>query len=299
MAALTTHGLVKRFGDGAPAVDGVSITVPRRAIYGFLGANGAGKTTTLRLVLGLLRPDAGEVRLFGSSKGRSGEVGALIETPSLYPHLTGRENLDLTRRLLGVGRREIDRVLEIVDLRTAGERRVSSYSLGMRQRLGIARALIGKPRLLILDEPTNGLDPDGIRDMRELLRRLPESGDVTLIVSSHLLSEIEQVATHVGLLHRGRLLVEAEIEELLGRAGPVEVGTSDFRRSAGILAEAGFRVAGARRGELLLVESSGSEMVDPATVAEVLVKAGQSVSHLLRQRPSLEQVYHQHIALAA
>ena len=295
--ALETQKLTKRFGKAPPAVDGVSLTVPRRSIYGFLGANGAGKTTTLRLVLGLLRPDAGSVRLFGEQARPAGRVGALIETPSLYPHLSGRENLDFTRRLLGLDRLEIGRVLAIVDLEDAADRRVGGYSLGMRQRLGIARALLGGPQLLILDEPTNGLDPDGIRDMRELIRRLPEAGDVTLIVSSHLLAEVELVASHVGLLHAGKLLLEARLADLLGPAGAVEVRTAQGADSARLLARAGFRVRKAA-DETLLVEEPGSD-VDPARIASFLVMQGQSLTHLALQRPSLEQVYHQQIRLAA
>ncbi|WP_066794844.1 ABC transporter ATP-binding protein [Sphingomonas soli] len=293
-AALETHRLTKRFGKGAPAVDAVSLNVPRRAIYGFLGANGAGKTTTLKLVLGLLRADSGTIRLFGedAAKART-SIGSLIETPSTYDHLTGRQNLDLTRILLGLPRREIDRVLDIVDLRGAGDERVGGYSLGMRQRLGIARALLGNPRLLILDEPTNGLDPDGIRDMRHLLRRLPETGDVTLIVSSHLLSEVEQVATHVGLLHRGRLLVESRLDALLGGIAAVEVDTGDRPRAAMILGGAGFSVRQSEAGNLLV------DAEDPAEIAALLVREGQSLSHLARHRPSLEGIYHRHIAQAA
>ncbi|RYY25101.1 MAG: ATP-binding cassette domain-containing protein [Sphingomonadales bacterium] len=293
--ALETHALTKRFGKAAPSVDSVTLSVPRRAIYGFLGANGAGKTTTLKLVLGLLRADSGTIRLFGkeASGAARASIGSLIETPSTYDHLTGRQNLDLTRILLGLPKREIDRVLEIVDLRRARDERVGGYSLGMRQRLGIARALLGNPRLLILDEPTNGLDPDGIRDMRHLLRRLPEVGDVTLIVSSHLLSEVEQVATHVGLLHRGRLLIESPLDALLGGVAAVEVDTGDRARAAMILGGAGFAVRRNEDGNLLI------DAADPAEIAALLVREGQKLSHLTRHRPSLEGIYHRHIAQAA
>jgi len=293
IAALEIRGLTKAFGKAPPAVNSVSLTVPRRAIYGFLGANGAGKTTTLKLVLGLLRADAGIIRLFGQEAARErGRIGSLIEIPSAYGHLTGRENLDITRILLGLEKREIERVLAIVDLAHAADQRVGSYSPGMRQRLGIARALVGDPRLLILDEPTNGLDPDGIRDMRVLLRRLPEAGDVTLIVSSHLLSEIEQVATHVGLLHQGRLLLESPLDALLGGVASIEVDTDDRGRAAMILIDAGFTVT--KGTDRLLVEAA-----DPAEIAALLMREGQRLSHLTRHRPSLEGIYHRHIALAA
>ena len=294
--ALETRNLTKSFGKAPPSVDHVSITVPRRAIYGFLGANGAGKTTTLKLVLGLLRPDAGSIALFGQP-ARAGRqrVGSLIETPSLYDHLTGRENLDIARRLLGLPMREIDRVLEIVDLNgAAARRRAGGYSLGMRQRLAIARALLGDPHLLILDEPANGLDPDGIRDMRALLRRLPERSDITLIVSSHLLSEVELVATHVGLLHRGRLLIEAPLDQLRGNEA-VEVATADPAQSARILIDAGFSVATNRPADAPLLVTGAQ----PAAIASLLVARGQALSHLSTRRQSLETIYHDQIARAA
>ncbi|WP_188055039.1 ATP-binding cassette domain-containing protein [Sphingosinithalassobacter sp. CS137] len=292
--ALETDRLSKRFRKTL-AVDAVSITVPRRAIYGFLGANGAGKTTTLKLVLGLLRPDAGSIRLFGNDPAQARlRIGSLIETPSLYDHLTGRENLDLTRRLLGLPTREIDRVLDIVDLRSAARRRAGGYSLGMRQRLAIARALLGDPRLLILDEPSNGLDPDGIRDMRTLLRRLPEIGDVTLIVSSHLLAEIELVASHVGMLHKGKLLVEAPLGELTAAGGAVEVRTGDLAAAERIVGEAGFAFERVDGDAPLLVRGA-----PPEAIAALLVSRGQSLSHLAARRNSLEQIYHRQAAQAA
>ena len=292
--ALKTDGVIKKFG-GRTAVDRVSLSVPEQAIYGFLGANGAGKTTTLRLVLGLLRPNAGAIHLFGQRLGRDRMplVGALIETPSLYPHLTGRENLDISRRLLGLPVAEIDRVLAIVELTSAGPQRVGGYSLGMRQRLAIARALLGSPRLLILDEPTNGLDPEGIVDMRELIRRLPQADGATLIVSSHHLSEIERVATHVGLIHQGRLLVEDRLDRLLGGEARVEVATNDHARTAKLLRDGGFEVLPQPAGGPLLV---GGSAVSPSRIAALIVAEGLDLTHLAVRRPSLEQAYHQAIA---
>lgn len=294
--ALETIGLGKKLG-GRQVIAGLSMQVPRRAIYGFLGANGAGKTTTIRMVLGVLRPDGGEVRLFGETlrHGQARRIGALVESPALYDHLTAEENLDLTRRILGLKRREIGRVLEVVDLNRAARLRAGRFSLGMRQRLGIARALMGSPRLLILDEPTNGLDPDGIRDMRDLLRHLPETGDVTLMVSSHLLAEVEAIATHVGLLHDGRLLAEAPLRELLGGAAAVEVATTDRARAALILGEAGFGVAEhASIPGALLVEAE-----DPSEIARLLHDRGERLVHLARHRRALEQVYQDLRARAA
>ena len=211
--AIQCRGLTRSFG-GRSAVDSIDLEVPERAVYGFVGRNGAGKTTTIRLLLGLLRPDSGSARIFGLDVARKRRaaarlIGAMVETPSHYDHLTGRENLEITRLLLGAPRAEIGRVLALAELAYAADRRVGTYSLGMRQRLGIARALLGRPKLLILDEPTNGLDPEGIRDMRALIAGLPDAEGVTILVSSHVLAEVEQVATHIGLMHDGRLLMQA------------------------------------------------------------------------------------------
>jgi ABC-2 type transport system ATP-binding protein len=292
--ALETCNLTKSFGKAPPAVSDLSITVPRRSIYGFLGANGAGKTTTLKLVLRLLRPDSGTIRLFGEPGGALGGVGSLIETPSLYDHLTGAENLAITRRLMGLPAGEIGRVLEVAGLTHAARQRVGTYSLGMRQRLAIARALLGSPRLLILDEPANGLDPDGIRDMRGLIRQLPEAGDVTLIVSSHLLSEVELVATHVGLIHRGRLLLESPLAELT-RADIVEVATERTGVAEQTLRLAGLAVEpGSSADEPICVHGA-----EPAEIARLLGAAGHTLTHLARRRNALEAIYHDHVARAA
>ncbi|HEX8470687.1 MAG TPA: ATP-binding cassette domain-containing protein, partial [Brevundimonas sp.] len=189
--AIETQGLTRRFGRRV-AVDGVSMTVPERAVYGFLGRNGAGKTTTLKMLLGLIKPSAGSAFIDGIDVGRdrigaARRVGALLEAHGFYVNLTGRENLDLTRTLLGVASTEVDRVLEVVEMQDDATRRVSDYSLGMRQRLGLARAMLGAPPVLVLDEPTNGLDPDGIADMRRFLKALPERTGATVLLSSHLL----------------------------------------------------------------------------------------------------------------
>lgn len=297
--ALRTKSLTKRFAPHL-AVNGVSMAVPVQAIYGFLGANGAGKTTTLRLALGLLRADSGWVELFGRRVGRDAlpRVGALIENPSLYPHLTGRENLDITRRLLGLDIGEIDRVLAIVELASAGRQRVGGYSLGMRQRLAIARALLGRPQLLILDEPTNGLDPEGIVDMRSLIRRLPGADGSTLIVSSHHLAEVEQVATHVGLIHHGQLLLEQPLDALLGQQTAVEIATDDLVASADLLDRAGYAVAYDSGGKLLLVTASPDQPTASAPIAALLVGERQVLHHLALRRPTLEHAYHRAIAAA-
>ncbi|OSZ66504.1 hypothetical protein CAP40_11555 [Sphingomonas sp. IBVSS2] len=294
--ALETNGLVKKLG-GRHVINGLTMSVPRRAIYGFLGANGAGKTTTIRMILGVLRADAGAIALFGAPlrRGHAREIGALVESPALYDHLTGAENLDLTRRILGLPGREIGRVLALVDLEHAANRRAGTFSLGMRQRLGIARALLGSPRLLILDEPTNGLDPNGIHDMRVLLRRLPEAGDVTLVISSHLLNEIEAIASHVGLLHGGRLLAEGPLATFTGGDHGVEIATADRARAAILLSEAGLAVRALPGSEDRLIVSGS----DPATIAHLLHERGERLSHLVRHRRPLEQVYQDLLEQAA
>jgi ABC-2 type transport system ATP-binding protein len=296
MDALRVTGLVKSFGTQR-AVDTVSLHVTERSVYGFVGANGAGKTTVLRLMLGLLRADAGRIELFGErvrwGRRPPAAIGALIENPLLYPHLTGEETLDLTRRILGLPCGEIDRVLELVGLIGARRQRVGGYSLGMRQRLALARALLGRPRLLILDEPTNGLDPEGISAMRELLRSLPAM-NMTLLVSSHLLSEVQQFATHVGLMHRGQLLIEDRIDRLMGDDGATIVETNDAAAAAKLLTGAGWRVQvdGAR---LRVRGTAPDTPPDPDKIARLLIEAGQQLTHLTRSRPSLEYVYHREI----
>jgi ABC-type multidrug transport system ATPase subunit len=221
MHAVSTRGLTKRFG-GVAAVTDVALEVPVRCVYGFLGLNGAGKTTTIRMLLGLVRPTAGEVHVLGlpmpaRRREALARVGAVVEHPTLYPHLTGVENLELKRRLIGAAPSSIDHALEIVEMTAHARRLVGKYSTGMRQRMGIATALLGSPDLLILDEPTNGLDPSGIEGLRRLIRELPDRMDATVFVSSHILSEIEQIADHVGILHEGRLVLQ-------GPLAPMRVG---------------------------------------------------------------------------
>jgi len=292
--AIATHDLAKRFGRRW-AVDGVGLRVEPGVIYGFLGRNGAGKTTAIRLILGLLRPSRGSVGVFGHDLvrdriGAARQVGSLLEARATYDHLSGRENLDMTRRLLGLPAGEIDRVLDMVEMSGAAERKVGHYSLGMRQRLGLARALLGGPRLLVLDEPMNGLDPDGIRDMRAAIRALPELG-VTVFLSSHLLSEVEQTATHIGLMHDGRLLMQGPIDELLQRAGPeLLIRPDDPARALRLLA-AGGHVATAEAGGVLVRLRGGD--AEAAGINRQLVEAGIEVAELALRHGSLESLYMQ------
>ena len=225
--ALATRGLRKSYGSRR-ALDGLDLTVPAGVVYGFLGPNGAGKTTTMRLLTGLLRPDAGTIELLGrpfsrADRHRLFEVGALVESPSFYPYLSGRENLlALASAGAETSRRRVDEVLEIVGLRDRSGDKVSRYSLGMKQRLGIAGALLSDPRLLLLDEPANGLDPAGIVAMRETLRLLAATGK-TVFVSSHLLAEVQQLADVVGIIAGGKLVREGSMRELLAGEGLVRV----------------------------------------------------------------------------
>ena len=219
MNIIETHDLCKQYGN-ALRVTHLDLDVPEGSVYGFLGPNGAGKSTTLKMILGLVRPTAGSIRVLGKSmdsKNRLAvlrQVGSLIESPSYYGHLTGEENLRIVQTLRGVPEKNIREVLQIVRLDGQRGKKVAHYSLGMKQRLGLAAALLGYPKLLILDEPTNGLDPAGIQEMRELICELPERFGMTVVVSSHLLSEIDQMADHVAIIRDGELVFQDTLEAL-------------------------------------------------------------------------------------
>ena len=242
-AVVETRGLCKQYGP-ALRVNHLDLTVPEGAVYGFLGPNGAGKSTTLKLLLGLARPTAGEIAVFGRPMGPRtrmetlSQVGSLIESPSYYGHLTGAENLHIVQTLRGAPERDIGEVLRIVRLDGQKGKRTAHYSLGMKQRLGLAAALLGFPRLLILDEPTNGLDPAGIQEMRELIRSLPGRFGMTVVVSSHLLSEIDQMADHVGIIREGRLVFQDTLSALHARSCPrLALRTTDNAGAARLLGE--------------------------------------------------------------
>lgn len=301
-AAIETHELTRRFGR-VLAVDGVSMTVPERAVYGFLGRNGAGKTTTLKMLLGLLRPTEGRAVVGGVDVAAdriaaARKVGALLEAHGFYANLSGRENLDLTRRLLGLPGSEIDRVLSVVEMTADAGRRVGGYSLGMRQRLGLARAMLGAPPVLILDEPTNGLDPDGIADMRRFLRDLPGKTGATVLLSSHLLGEIEQTATHVGIVHAGRLVLEGELSALrAGVAAQVAVRATDPKAALGLIRSMGLKAV-TEDGEVVATLKAG-ESADAVSAAmnRALVEAGIGVIAIGPRARSLEGLYRQVTAL--
>ncbi len=291
--AIQTYGLSRRFGQ-VVAVDQVDLRVPQGCVYGFLGPNGAGKTTTIRMLLGLVRPDTGKVALFGSPLHRERldllrRVGSLVEAPSLYPHLSGWENLEIIRRMTGKSRADIQRVLATVRLESDARRRVGHYSMGMRQRLALAMALMGQPELLILDEPTNGLDPAGIHEVRELLRKLPQQEGVTVFVSSHLLSEVEQVATHIGIIDRGKMIFQGTPDALRASyQDHVNLVTDQMKETVHALSHAGWSVSYSGNHHLT-VKVNG--LSDVAMLNTQLVFAGVRVYHLVLEQPSLEDIF--------
>jgi len=298
MTAIETRGLTRRFGRQL-AVDAVSMTVPDRAVYGFLGRNGAGKTTTLKMLLGLLKPSTGSARVCGidvatNRIAAARKVGALLEAHGFYANLSGRENLDLTRTLLGLPAAEVDRVLEVVEMTENGRRRVSDYSLGMRQRLGLARAMLGAPPVLILDEPTNGLDPDGIADMRRFLKSLPERTGATVLLSSHLLSEIEQTATHVGIVHEGRLVLEGDLAKLKADQAPeIALRVDDAGRATQVLRGHDLTVVAEDGGLVARLRPGEDHDATVAALTRALVGAGVGVFAIGARARSLEGIYRQ------
>jgi len=219
MYCLETRNLTHRFSEGDVVLNNINLKIPEGSIYGFLGPNGAGKTTTLRLILGLLKKQVGEIIIFNKTFEKDRieilqSIGSLIESPSLYAHLTARENLLILQKIYNCPRERVEEVLEIVGLADTGNKKAGKFSLGMKQRLSIALALLHSPSLLILDEPTNGLDPNGIIEMRELLKKLNEVNKITIIISSHLLSEIEKLVTDIGIIHKGSILFQGTLKEL-------------------------------------------------------------------------------------
>jgi ABC-type multidrug transport system ATPase subunit len=295
--AIRTTGLTKRFPGGQVAVDAVDLAVPHGAVYGFLGPNGSGKTTTIRMLLGLVAATAGSQELLGEPMPRAGatvlpRVGALVEGPAFHPYLSGRDNLlrlDAGDRTVPgrAARARVGSALERVGLAAAAGKRYRKYSLGMRQRLGLAAALLRPRELLVLDEPTNGLDPQGTREVRHLLREASAEGS-TVFVSSHLLSEIEQVCTDVGVMSHGRLVFQGSLPELRAAAGVrVRVETSMPEAAAGVLARLGTGRPELRRDGV--VAELGTVPSDKVTAD--LVAAGIDVRQLVVERPDLEELF--------
>jgi ABC-type multidrug transport system ATPase subunit len=286
---IETHDLSKRYGERILAVDGLALQVRRGEVYGFLGPNGAGKTTTLRMLLGLVRPTSGTALVLGACPGSPqslAHVGALIETPAFYPFLSGRDNLRVLARYSGTPEMRIQPVLEEVGLAARGSDRFGTYSLGMKQRLGIAAALLKDPELLILDEPTNGMDPAGMAEMRTFIRDLGR-GRRTVLLSSHLMAEVEQIADRVGVISGGKLVGEGTVEELRGReslwirAEPLEDAERVVANLQGV--EQVSRVDGGLR--------IAADPADAAGINRKLVEAGIDVGELRHERASLEKVF--------
>jgi ABC-2 type transport system ATP-binding protein len=299
VAAIRTTGLTKRFGRHV-AVDSLDLVVPRGAVFGFLGPNGSGKTTTIRMLLGLVAPSEGQVEVLGEEMpGRLSSVlprvGALVEGPAFYPFLSGEANLvrldtaDL-RSSASTRRRRVATALERVGLSHAGHKKVHAYSLGMKQRLGLAAALLAPRELLVLDEPTNGLDPQGTREVRGLIRALANDG-TTVFVSSHLLAEVEQICTHAAVLRTGRLVAQGTLEELRGAARHrIEVRTPDAERAADVLRRLGLAPEPAGPG-LVTAMPDGAPLAttEPEDIVSALVSAGVRVRGFAASAASLEE----------
>ncbi|ACV21636.1 Daunorubicin/doxorubicin resistance ATP-binding protein DrrA [Slackia heliotrinireducens] len=288
-ASIATHGLTKAYGD-VEVVSGLDMVVPAGSVYGFLGPNGAGKTTTMKMLLGLVHASSGTSTVLGetvSEKTRTklnARIGSLIENPSCYPHLTARENLEIVRSLRGLPESAIDEALATVHLTGTGTKPVRAFSLGMRQRLGLATALMGRPELLLLDEPTNGLDPAGIQEIRELIRALPGEYGCTVLVSSHLLSEIDQMSDHVGIISRGRMVWQGPMGNLHAQARRwLSLRTTDNERAAQLL--------GASYGNegWLNVVAADDDLV--AWMTLLLAAHGIAVLRLEERREDLEDIF--------
>jgi ABC-2 type transport system ATP-binding protein len=274
------------------ALDGLELLVESGGVHGFLGPNGSGKTTTIRVLLGLVAADAGEARLFDRPVPEAlpeliADVGALVETPLFFPGFTGRLNLRLLAEAAGVSRARVEEVLELVDLADRADDRFKGYSLGMKQRLGIAAALLKRPRLLILDEPSNGLDPAGIRDVRELIRRLGSDGHTTVLLSSHLLAEIQQVCDSVSILARGQRVASGPVAEVLASrsTGDVRVRLDDLPAAAAVLTGAGYAVSPAADG--LVVHGVPA----PAEITRILAEHGHYLAELTPLSADLESAF--------
>ena len=291
---IETKGLSKKY-KGRYAVSDLNLKIAKGEIYGFLGPNGAGKTTTIRMLLGLIKPSSGSIEVFGQSLAKERlsilrKVGSLVEYPSYYGHLNAVENLEAIRRIIDAPRKRIDEVLEIVGLTKEAKRAVKGYSLGMKQRLGIASALLGSPELLILDEPTNGLDPSGILEIRELIKNMPKQHGITVLISSHLLSEVEQMASIVGIIRQGELVFQDTIQNMqLQSQSVVTLRVSEAQRALRLLRAQGIDASFQDVDSTLTMGNTDDDSV--ASAVRSLVSAGHSVYRVEENRKSLEELF--------
>jgi ABC-2 type transport system ATP-binding protein len=292
---IDTQQLTFGYNKNRLVLDNINLKVEKGSIYGFLGPNGAGKTTTIRLLLGLLIPQSGNISLFDKPLSKNQieifrRVGAMIETPSLYEHLTGFDNLEITRKLKRIKNSRIKDVLEIVKLTNVAKTKVKQYSLGMKQRLGLAIALLSEPPLLILDEPTNGLDPHGIIETRELLLDLNRNFATTILVSSHLLAEIEKLVTHVGIINKGKLIFQNTIQELQNQKeghAIILINTNNNKQALAFLQTENH--AAANKNEIIEVAYKDNEQI--AEICKLLVNSGLDVYQLETVNNNLEEIF--------
>ncbi|MBM7702157.1 ABC transporter ATP-binding protein [Metabacillus iocasae] len=289
---IETNHLTKEF-KGMKVVNEVNLLIKKGEIYGFLGPNGAGKTTTIRMLLGLTKPTSGSMKLFNQPaethhlQARR-KIGSLVESPSYYGHLTGRENLEALRKILQVPASRIDEVLQIVKLTKDANRAVKDYSLGMKQRLGIAASMLGNPELLILDEPTNGLDPAGIQEIRTLIKEMPVQYGMTVLVSSHLLSEIDQMATQVGIITKGKLIFQDSIDTLRNKAtSHLLLTVNELDRAKRLLLSKG--IVSEIQGEQLSIDYMANKQL--ASIVSFLVSEQVDMYRIEEQKTSLEDIF--------
>lgn len=290
---ITTDSLTKTYGK-KDVVKDLDLRVPGGSIYGFLGPNGAGKSTTMKMILGLIKPSKGEITVLGKEVNEKNRLsvlrntGSLIEAPSYYGHLSGVENLEIICTLKNVPLSEIQRVLKIVRMEKQKDKKVSQYSLGMKQRLGLAAALLGNPKILLLDEPTNGLDPAGIQEMRELVCSLPKQYGMTVLVSSHLLSEIDQMVTHVGIINQGELIFQDSLSALHKHSRSRLILKTD-NDTAALSVLLSFGLSASLVGKTLCLKTTDNETVIKAV--NVLVQSGIGILRLTEQQMSLEDIF--------
>ena len=291
MSVIETDNLTKRYGRSL-AVDGISFTVERGQVFGFLGPNGSGKTTTIGMLLGIINPTAGEIRLFGLT-GRRGlhqarqRIGATLEAPNFYPYLSGLDNLRIVANVKGATRKDIDETLEIVRLRDRARDRYQTYSLGMKQRLAIAATILADPELIILDEPANGLDPEGMREIREIIGTLADRGK-TIFLSSHLLWEVERTCTHVAIIKKGRIVRHGSVREITSGNTTVEIRGGDVDTLHAVASDYPAAVRTVRSGDAVVVELADD---DTAALNAFIAGRGIYLSHLAPRPRSLEDAF--------